>query len=66
MPRFEPGAQFQVGDKVRISFGARLVGTVTEVRVSPTQAGLVFYRVRVPMDPEPLWMEVREDEIEKA
>jgi hypothetical protein len=62
----EKGAQFKVGDKVRIPFGARLVGTVTEVRVSPTQAGRVLYRVRVPMDPEPLWMEVREDEIEKA
>jgi hypothetical protein len=47
-------------------YGARLVGTVTEVHVSPTQAGRVRYRVRVPMDPEPLWMEVWEDEVEKA
>jgi hypothetical protein len=62
----EKGAKFKVGDKVRMPYGAFLVGTVSEVRVSPTQAGLVFYRVRVPMDPEPLWMEVREDEIEKA
>ena len=42
----EKGAQFKVGDKVRIPFGARLVGTVTEVRVSPTQAGRVLYRVQ--------------------
>jgi hypothetical protein len=66
MPGLEKGAQFKVGDKVRIPFGTRPVGTVTEVTVSPTQAGRVLYRVRVPMDPEPLWMEVREDEIEKA
>ncbi len=66
MPRFEPGAQFQVGDEVRIPFGTCPVGTVTEVTVSPTQVGRVLYRVRVPMDPEPLWMELREDEVERA
>jgi hypothetical protein len=65
MSLFEPGAQFQAGDKVRIPFGARLVGTVSEVHISPT-TGRAHYRVRVPMDPEPLWFEVWEDEIERA
>lgn len=65
MSLFEPGAQFQADDKVRMPYGARLVGTVTEVHVSPT-TGRAHYRVRVPMGPEPLWLEVWEDEIEKA
>ncbi len=65
MPDLGKGAQFKVGDKVGVPVGTRLVGTVTEVHVSPT-SGRVHYRVRVPMDPEPLWFEVWEDEIEKA
>lgn len=65
MPDLGKGAQFKVGDKVRIPFGTRPVGTVSEVHISPT-TGHARYRVRVPMDPEPLWLEVLEDEIEKA
>ena len=38
--------------------------TVTEVRYTPFGSGQVFYRLYVPMDPEPLMLEVREDEVE--
>jgi hypothetical protein len=56
----------KIGDKVRLRYGARLIGTVTEVREPVTPDGHVRYRIRIPMDPEPLWAPVREEEIEKA
>jgi hypothetical protein len=62
MPDTKTQPRYKIGDKVRLTFGTRLVGTVMEVR------GIrrIFYRLYVPMDPEPLIFEVREDEIEKA
>ena len=66
MPDAEKDALFKVGDKVRLKGGPPLVGTVTEVRGTNPRAAHILYRVRVPMDPEPLWLEVREDEVEKA
>jgi hypothetical protein len=54
--------RYKIGDKVRLTGGTPLVGTVMEVQ------GIrrILYRIYVPMDPEPLKFEVREDEIEKA
>jgi len=66
MTDLEKDARYRMGDKVRISSGTRLVGTVTEVRSSHSRGGRILYRVRVPMSPEPLMLEVREDEVEKA
>jgi hypothetical protein len=66
MPDLRKDAPYEVGDKVRIKSGTGLVGTVTEVRGNPSRATRILYRVRVPMTPEPLLLEVREDEIEKA
>jgi hypothetical protein len=58
---------FQVGDKVRMKFGSPpLVGLVAEVTGARSRTGLILYSVRVPMDPEPLWLVVQEDEMEKA
>jgi hypothetical protein len=45
------------------SRGPRWVGTVTEARGTYSPNGHVLYRVRVPMDPEPLFLLVREEEV---
>ena len=66
MPDLVKRPQFKVGDQVRLKFGARLVGTVTEARGTYSPNGHAFYRVHVPVDPEPLWLELREDEIERV
>jgi hypothetical protein len=59
-------ALYAIGDRLRLKQGQPLVGTVSEVRHTHSPEGHNFYRVRVPMDPEPLWLEVREDEVEKV
>jgi hypothetical protein len=66
MPDVKQSPRHQVGDKVRLTFGARLAGTVTEVRRAYSPGGHIMYRIRIPMTPEPLWVEAREDEVEKA
>ena len=66
MPDLEKDVPYKVGDMVRLTSGTRLVGTVTEVRGASSRGGRLLYRVRVPMTPEPLMVEVREDEVEKA
>lgn len=60
------GPIYKIGDKVRINFPTQMVGTVTEVHYTPQGSGRISHRVRVPMEPEPLWWEVREGELEKA
>jgi hypothetical protein len=47
---------------VRLAFGDRLAGRVTEVHGITR----ILYRVYVPLEPEPLITEVREEEIEGA
>jgi hypothetical protein len=66
MPDIKMPPHYKVGDKVRLKSGARLSGTVTEVRDTHSPGGHIFYRICVPMSPEPLWLEVREEEVEKA
>ncbi len=66
MPDLDTKSRYKVGDEVRLITGSRLVGRVTEVRRSSSQAARFLYRVRVVMNPEPLMLEVREDEVEKA
>ncbi len=58
--------RYKIGDRVRLVFGARLVGTVTEVTPALAPHAHTLYRVRIPMDPEPLWWPLRENEIEPA
>jgi hypothetical protein len=43
-----------------------LIGTVTEVREPVSPDGHVMYSIRIPMDPEPLWVPVRQDEVDKV
>ena len=64
MPDLQTGPRYRVGDRLQVRIGSPLVGTVTEVRYTPFGSGQVFYRLYVPMDPEPLMLEVREDEVE--
>jgi hypothetical protein len=67
MPEIEKQvALYKVGDKVRMKYGSRLEGLVSEVRVAYYRGGHNLYRVRVPMTEEVLWLELREDEMEKV
>ena len=66
MPEMLIHPRYKIGDKVRLVGGVQLVGTVTEATGSYRPDGHALYRVRVPMEEEPLWLLVREDEIEKA
>jgi hypothetical protein len=58
--------RYKIGDKVRVKFGSRSVGLVSEARGTYSPTGHVLYTVYVPMDPEPLMMLLREEEIEKV
>jgi hypothetical protein len=67
MPDLETRPLFQIADKVRVKCGVPpLVGLVAEVSGARSRDGGLLYRVRVPMDPEPLWLLLREDEMENA
>lgn len=48
-----------------MKFPTRFVGTIVEARGTYSPNGHVLYRVHIPMDPEPLFLELREEEIEK-
>jgi hypothetical protein len=64
MSAFETGGRYRAGDKVRLKGGIGLVGVVAEVTLARTPEAQTLYRVHVPMWPEPLWWECREEEIE--
>jgi len=56
--------RYKVGDKLQLKWrGPRWVGTVTEARGTYSPNGHVLYHMRVPMDPEPLFLLVREEEV---
>jgi hypothetical protein len=59
-------AIYKIGDKVQLRFAGRLIGAVTEVREPMAPSEQVRYSIRIPMDPEPLWLEVRQDEVDKV
>jgi len=64
MPELAKHPRFKVGDQLQLkSRGPRWVGTVTEARGTYSANGHVLYHVRVPMDPEPLFLLVREEEV---
>ncbi len=66
MPDVEKQPRFKIGDKVKFKIGNMLVGTVSEVRYARHGSGAIWYRVRVPMEAEPLWFELLEEEVEAA
>jgi hypothetical protein len=64
MPELAKHPLHKVGDRLQLkSRGPRWVGTVTEARGTYSSGGNVTYRLRVPMEPEPLFLMVREDEV---
>ena len=64
MPELVKHPRYKVGDRLQLKLrGPRWVGTVTEARGTFSPNGHVLYRVRVPMDPEPLFLLVREEEL---
>jgi hypothetical protein len=64
MPELVKLPRYKVGDQLQLKLrGPRWVGTVTEARGTFSPDGHVLYRVRVPMDPEPLFLLVREEEV---
>ena len=66
MPDLVKQPRYHVLDKVQVKHGNRFIGTVMEARGSYYPDGHVLYRVYVPMEPEPLILLVREEEIEKV
>ena len=66
MPGLKTHPRYKVGDTVQVKIGTRMIGTVMEVRGIHSPSGRILYSVHVPMSPEPLVLEVREDEVEKA
>ncbi len=64
MPQLAKRPRYKVGDQLQLnSRGPRWIGTVTEARGTYSPSGHVLYRVRVPMDPEPVFLLVREEEL---
>jgi hypothetical protein len=64
MPELVKHPRYKVGDQLQPSTrGPRWVGTVTEARGTYNPNGHVLYRIRVPMDPEPLLLLLREEEV---
>lgn len=64
MPELAKHPRYKVGDQLQLkSRGLRWVGSVTEARGTYSPSGHVLYRLRVPMDPEPVFLLVREDEV---
>jgi|GEM_PF-6054080 len=64
MPELVKHPRYKVGDLLQLkSRGPRWVGTVVEARGTYSPTGHVLYNVRVPMDPEPLFLLVREEEV---
>ena len=66
MPDIKTKPRHQVADKQRLLNFPDLAGAVTEIRRSSAPDVRFVYRIRVPMDPEPLMVEIREDEFERA
>lgn len=67
MPELVKRPRFRMGDKVRFTYaGVPLVGTLTVAQGTYSPAGHVLYTVRVPMEPEPLRLLLREEEVEKV
>src|SRR5260370_9648497 len=64
MPELVKHPRYKVGDQLQLKArGPRWVGTVTEARGTYSPNGHVLYHVRVPMDPEPLFLLVREEDV---
>jgi len=64
MPELVKHPRYKVGDRLQLkSRGPRWVGTVTEARGTYSPNGHVLYHVRVPMDPEPLFLLLREEDV---
>lgn len=68
MSAFEknPPYKYKVGDQVRLKFPTQLIGRVMEMQGGHTPESHILYTIYVPMNPEPLIVPVREDEIEKV
>jgi hypothetical protein len=66
IPGSNTDIRYKVGEKVRLRFWTHLAGTVMEVHGKPPPGGGLLYRIYIPMDPEPLIVEAREEEIEPA
>ena len=67
MPELAKRPRFRIGDKIRFHFaGKSLVGMISEARGTYNPAGHVHYTVHVPMDPEPLWLPIREGQVEEV
>ena len=64
MPELVKRPRYKVGDQLQpTSRGPSWVGTVTDARGTYSSTGHVLYNLRVPMDPEPVFLLLREEEV---
>jgi hypothetical protein len=67
MPTLVKRPRYKIGDQIQPKYrGPRWVGMVAEARGTYSADGHVLYRIRVAMEPEPLFLLVREDEVADA
>jgi hypothetical protein len=55
-----------LGDRVKIRHSGGLRGRIVELRGPLEPGGVQIYRVRVRREPEPSYIELREDQLELA
>lgn len=56
-------APFKLGDWVEIHYTDRWRGRIVELRGPLGPGGIQIYRVRVPLKPKPIEIELREDQL---
>jgi hypothetical protein len=63
MPQQKTESIFKLGDRVRIRLSGGQRGRIVELRGPLGPGGAQIYRVRIPRDPKPGYIEVREDQL---
>ena len=64
MPWIDPSEYLPVGTRVRVRNPQRLEGVIVELRGPLGPGGARIYGVEYPGDPEPRYVEYREDQLE--
>jgi hypothetical protein len=64
MAKLKPGPLLKVGDRVKILRSSGLRGRIVELRGPLGPGGVQVYRVRVRRKPKPVYIELREDQLE--
>ena len=54
---------FKIGDRVKVLHASGMRARIVELRGPLAPGGMQVYRIRVPRDPKPAYIEVREDQL---